>query len=207
MTHERNAQALLALVADDASRRIDAALAAAAADAHRLRQDAQAAARAAVRAAYTDERHRHRERVQAAEAALATRQRLALQRRNSALVAAGLDALPAALRERWRDGRSRAAWIDRALAQARASLPSAGWDVRHPPGLGGEEREALAATIRHATGHEPTLIAEAGLDAGLAIGCAGTLVDARLCSLVADRARLGARLLDRADAPLPEATQ
>lgn len=198
MDHDRNAQALLALLAEDAEQRIAAALAAAHDEADRMRRDAHAAARAAMRSAYANERPRHRERVGLAQAALDTRERLALQRRNAALVAAGLAALPAALHARWQDDAMRAAWVAGALAQARRTLPPAAWDVRHPAAWDAAERDALALQIAAATGQAPAMLADVALDAGIAIGCEGTLVDARAPSLVADRNRIGAQLLHHA---------
>jgi len=200
VTLERNAEALTALVAEDVARRSEAALAAARDEAARLLRDAHGDARRAMRAAYADERHRHRERVRAAQAALDSRERLALQRRNAALIAAGLQALPAALRARWDEPATRGMWVECALAQARGALPEAAWDVRHPAAWDAAERDAVARRIEAATGHAPAMIADTGLEAGLAIGCEGTLVDARVATLAADRARIGARLLCHAQA-------
>ncbi|HEX4884261.1 MAG TPA: hypothetical protein VFX05_08995 [Casimicrobiaceae bacterium] len=195
MTVERNAQALVALVEDDARQRIEAALGAAREDAARVRREAHASARTAVREAYADERHRHRERVAAAQAASETRRRLAQQALNAALVAAGLAALPAALRQRWNDEPARRAWIDDTFAQARTSLPAAAWQVTHPVAWAGAERDALRARIVDATGIAPAFVAAPAIDVGLAIEARGTRVDATLAGLLADRARLGARLL------------
>lgn len=200
MTHERNAQALVALVAEDAAQRIATTLAAAREDADHVRREAHAAARMAMRTAHAAEQQRQRERVGLAQAALDTRERLALQRRNAALVAAGLRALPAALQARWQDDAARAAWVAGAVAQAHATLPPAAWDVRHPAAWALAERDALARRIAEVSGQAPAMIADATLDAGLAIGCEGTLVDARAASLVSDRNRIGARLLHHAQA-------
>jgi hypothetical protein len=200
MTVERNAAALLALVQEDAARRVNGALAAARDDAARIRREAHDAARAAVRKAYADERHRHRERVAAAQAARDTRERLALQRHNAALVAAGLAELPGALAHRWQLPQTRAAWVDRAFEQACATLPRTQWAVVHPGAWPGDEREALAARIATFTGQAPKFVEDPALPAGVAIEANGTRVDARLPGLMADRSRLGARLLYVANA-------
>jgi hypothetical protein len=197
---EPNVAALLALVEDDAARRIDAALATAHEEAARVRREAHAAARASVRVAYVDERHRHRERVRAAEAARDTRLRLAAQALDAVTVAAGLAALPDALRARWRDDAARCAWIDDAFAQARAALPAGAWRVLHPVDWPTAERAALASRIVAAAGSPPAFEAVPGLDAGLALEARGTRVDATVAGLLADRARLGARLLHFAHA-------
>jgi hypothetical protein len=197
---EPNAAALLALVEDDAARRIDAALATAYEEAARVRREAHAAARAAVRVAYVDERHRHRERVRAAEAARDTRLRLAAQALDAATVAAGLAALPDALRARWRDDPARCAWIDDAFAQARTALPTGTWRVLHPVDWPAAEREALGTRIAAVAREAPTFEAVAGLDAGLALEAHGTRVDATVAGLLADHGRLGARLLHFAHA-------
>jgi len=200
----RNAGALIRLVDDDAAARVAAVLQIANDEAARIRREAHARARSTVKAAYEDERRRHRDRVAAAQAALDTRRRLALQQRNAALVDAGLAALPGALRARWADADGRAAWVAQALAQARAVLPRTTWEVVHPVAWAGAERAALADAIERATGHAPSLAGDATLQAGLAIGAQGTRVDARLAGLLADRARIGARLLHHADAAARE---
>jgi len=197
MTLERNERALIALVESACEQRRREILEAARRDADALRRAAHAEARRAMRRAFESERRLSRERIEAAQAHLETRQRAATQQRNTALVAAALQALPAALLARWRAPASREAWIDRAVDAALRALPQGAWRVSHPVGLSVDERARLAAAIVARGGTAPVLVADAGVEAGLAIAADGASIDATLPALIADREDIGARLLDR----------
>jgi vacuolar-type H+-ATPase subunit H len=204
---ERNAQALIDLVRDAATARREALLGAARDEAARLVREAHAEARRRLRSAFGDARKRGRDRIDAARAMLETRRRQSRQRHSAALLAAAWQRLPGALEARWRDDRARADWVSRTLAEARLALPAQRWRIVHPADWAGAERDALVAAVHAATGVAPDLVADATLAAGLALAADGTTVDATLASLLADRAELGAMLLERLeDEPSPGAS-
>lgn len=197
MTLEQNERALVELVEGACARRRHEILEAARREADALRRDAHAEARRAMRRAFEAERHLTRERIEAARAHLDTRQRAATQQRSAALAATALRLLPEALLARWREPAAREAWIGRALAAAQHALPRGPWRVAHPVDLAEGERSRLAAAIAARTGTPSALSADPRVDAGLLIATDGASIDATLAGLLADRADIGARLLDR----------
>jgi hypothetical protein len=199
MSLERNTQALIDLVQRAAASRRAELIGVAQSQANALLREAREEARRKMRRAFDDERRRARERLAAAQAMLETRRRLALQRRNGALLATGWQVLPDALVDRWLQQAARAAWVACALTAARQALPKRGWRIVHPPAWPVAEREALVETVAHETGVAPALHTDPDLRAGIAIVADGTTVDATLAGLVADRAEIGASLLQRLD--------
>jgi hypothetical protein len=197
MSIARNEQALIALVEEDAERKRSEMLGAARSDAEAIVRSAHVEARAAMRRAFEDERRLERQRVGAAEANLETRRRLALQRRNAALVAAAWPLLPAAFVARWRDPRTRQLWVDDAADHACAALPKAAWAVAHPVDWPAAERERLASRIASHCGKEPLFVPDATVQAGLRITADGTSVDATIAALLADRNEIAGQLLHR----------
>ena len=195
MPVDRQTEALLALVEADRASKCGAILAEAQARVTALLDEAHADARARIRAAFDEERARRDERVAAARANLQTRRRLALQRRAAALLAEGWRQLPEALVRRWQQAATRAAWVADVVAGARERLPPAGWRIIHAPGWPDAEREALARELAAALDAAPELVPDADARAGLRIAAAGNVVDGTLNGLTADRAEVGARLL------------
>ena len=200
MSVDRQTQALLALVEADRARKCDAILDEARARAAALRAEAHADARRRMRAAFVEERARRDERVAAARANLQTRRRLALQRRAAALLAEGWRCLPAALTRRWRDPAARRQWVEGVVASARARLPPSGWRITHAPDWPAAERDELARELAVALGSAPELIVDANAGAGLRIAAGGNVMDGTLAGLLADRAEIGARLLQLLEA-------
>lgn len=188
-------QALLALVEADRAAKCAALQNAARTLATELTAQAHATARQRMRRAIDDERALRAERVGAAAAELQTRRRLAEQARDTALLTNGWEALPAALAARWRDAAARAAWVQRAIAEATAALPRAAWRIVHAPGWPAQEIAAVAGEIAAVTGAAPSFGADAAIAGGLSIAVAGTAIDATVHGLLADRAEIGARLL------------
>ena len=199
MSLERKTQALIDLVQHAAALHRSELIDAAKSKANALFRETHAETRQKMRRAFDDERRRARERLAAAQATLETRRRLALQRRNAALLDAAWQMLPDALEERWQDEAMRARWIARALGAARQALPKRGWRIVHPPEWPAVERDALAETIAHETGVAPGLHPDPALSAGIAIVADGTTIDATLAGLLADRADIGGSLLQRLD--------
>jgi hypothetical protein len=197
MSLERNTRALIDLVQQAAASRRAALIDAARAQARAMLRDARQQARAQARRVFDDERARARQKLAAATATLQTRQRLALQRRDAALLASGWALLPEALVQRWQQPAARLAWIGRALAAARDALPTPEWRIVHPPDWPAGERDALAAKVAHDTGVAPRIDVDPALRAGIVITADATSVDATLDGLLADRNEIGAALLQQ----------
>lgn len=195
MSVDRQTQALLALVEADRARKCDAILAEAKARAQALLDEAHAAARERIRAAFAEERARCDERVAAARANLQTRRRLALQRRAAALLAEGWRRLPEALVRRWGQPETRAAWVADVVAAARERLPRTGWRITHAHGWPDAERAALAGELTAALAAAPEFVLDPDARAGLRIAAGGNVIDGTQAGLTADRAEIGARLL------------
>lgn len=200
MSVDRQTQALLTLVEADRAKKCNAILDEARARVVALLAEAHADARRRMRAAFVEERARRDERVAAARANLQTRRRLASQRRASALLAEGWRKLPAELTRRWRDADARRQWVASVVAGARELLPRSGWRITHAPDWPAAERDALARELAGATGAAPEFVVDANAGAGLRIAAGGNVIDGTLAGLVADRAEIGARLLQLLEA-------
>jgi vacuolar-type H+-ATPase subunit H len=195
MTLERRAQALLDLVEEDRCRQCDAIIGEARARAAEVLARSHADARARMRELFADERQQARERVDAAQARLQTRSRLHEQRRAADMLALGWRRLPEALLARWRDAGQRQCWVDAVTAIAIRVLPRTRWQIVHGPDWAVTEQRALCVRVTPAPDLAPTLIADAGIAAGLKIAAGGNVVDGTLAGLVSDRTEVGARLL------------
>lgn len=141
------------------------------------------------------ERTRARERIQAARAESDTRQRTGGERLNAHILGVAWPRIQVALEARWRDPRSRRAWVQGAIAQARALLPSGVWTLRHAPDWPAAEWGGLGAALAGELGTEPRFVADGALSAGLVIEGPGAMLDASLEGLLKDRTRIEARLL------------
>ncbi|MFO1317947.1 MAG: hypothetical protein U1F58_20310 [Burkholderiales bacterium] len=195
MTLEARVAALLELVEADRCGRCDAIVEATRQRIDALLGEAHAAARAQMREAFAVERKRAAERIAAARAGLATRRRLYEQQRAAALLAVGMERLPAALRARWRDDAARTAWVDAVVAVAATALPRDAWRIAHPVDWAEAERAALGARLAAELATAPAFAAERAIAAGMRIAAGGNVIDGTLAGLLADRATIGARLL------------
>ena len=195
MTLESRVAALLELVDGDRRDRCEAVAAATRQRIDGLLREAHASARAQVRDAFAVERRRAAERVAAARAGLATRRRLYEQQRAAVLLAAGMERLPDALRQRWRDDAARAGWISAVGDAATAALPRNGWRIAHPVDWPEAERAALVARLAGEYCDAPAFAADPAIAAGLSIAAGGNVIDGTLAGLTADRVAIGARLL------------
>jgi len=204
MTLERRTQALLALVEGDRSTQREAILAEARGRASALLGQAHADARARMREAFAEERRQSRDSVAAAQAKLATRRRLHEQHRTAALLALGWQRLPDALRERWQDGELRRIWVDAILAVASRVLPPVQWRIAHGPDWPAAEQQAMSTRVAPQLDAVPTLVADAGIAAGLRITSGGNVVDGTLAGLVNDRIAVSAQLLRQLEQGLPQ---
>jgi hypothetical protein len=196
MTADGKTAALLALVEAYRAGKCGAILAAARAEADAIVAQAHSAARTRMRTAFAEERERVATRVAAALANLETRRRIARQQRSAALLAAAWERLPAALFARWHDARDRRRWVNGVVGAAQRALPHAAWQVTHASGWPVDERDALAAELRAAPGVAVSFIEDPCVRCGLRIAAGHNVVDATQEGLLADRADIGARLLD-----------
>ena len=195
MTVDGQAQGLLDLVAADRAQKCEAILAEARGKAADLLRQAHADARDRMRMAFREERERHDARVNAARANLQTRRRLELQQRAAALLAAAATRLPGELIRRWEAAPTRRTWVAAVIAEARGLMPGGAWQIRYTQGWPAAEREAIAAELTTLLGATPTCVADPGIRAGLKICADGNVVDGTLDGLIADRAVIGAQVL------------
>ena len=196
MTTGNKTAALLALVETDRAAKCGAILDAARAEADAIAAEAHAAARTRMRTAFAEERECVAARIAAADANLETRRRIARQQRAAALLASAWERLPAALLARWHDAQGRRAWAESVAADAGRALPHAAWQIVHAPGWPAAERDALAGALR--TAHEITVsfVEDPRVRCGLKIAADHNVVDGTQEGLLADRAEIGAGLLD-----------
>ncbi len=202
---DRQVQALLDLVEADRARKCEAILGEAKARADALLLQAHAEARSRMREAFAEERQRRDGRIAAARANLQTRQRLAQQQRAAAFLAAGWQRLPAALLACWTDPAARRMWVDRVTNSARAVLPKRAWRIVHAADWPPAERDALARELGSALGTAPAFVSDPSLRAGLKIAADGNVIDGTQEGLLADRAEIGAMLLDELEGEGAEA--
>jgi hypothetical protein len=195
MTVRTRMQALLDMVESDRRTRCQALLDQARAEAASALEQARAQARTQMRDAFADERQRARSRIAAAQAELQTRRREHAQRRVEALLVLAWQRLPGVLRQRWRDDAARQRWVRMAFDTARSALPHGTWTVVHGPHWPAAERDALAARCQQAAGAAPRFVVDERIDAGLRIGTEGSVMDATLDGLLADRDEVGGRLI------------
>ena len=200
MTVRTRMQALLDMVERDRQARCQALLDQARAEADAALAQARALARTQMREAFADERQRARSRIAAAQAELQTRCREHAQRRIEALLVLAWQRLPGVLRQRWHDDAARARWVRMAFDAARAALPHEAWTVSHGPDWPAAEQAALADQCRAAFGAAPGFVVDPRIEGGLRIGTGGSVVDATLAGLLADRDEIGGRLIGELEA-------
>jgi hypothetical protein len=192
---EERTRALLALVDEYRESKSGEILGAARAEARTLLAHAFRLARSRVHEAIVDERKRHDAAVAAAQAKLHTRQRLAHQGREAAMLAEGWRRLPAALAERWGTPAGRRRWAETHLGRALAALPRTKWEVAHASGWPVDEREGAAGWLAAHGGPEVAFAEDAGLAAGFRVRAGYNTLDATLEGLLADRKGIEGRLL------------
>jgi hypothetical protein len=195
MTLAAGEQALLDLVEADRAQRCDTIMAEARANAAATLAAAYAEARGRMRSTFAGERERRVALVAAAQAKLQTHRRLHEQRRAAALVAAGWQKLPAALRVRWQHALSQRAWVECVIAAARAALPKSSWRIEYAAGWPDEARAALCQSLAGELGAPPQLVADDTIQAGLKVVAGRMAVDGTLEGLLGDRSEIGAALL------------
>jgi hypothetical protein len=187
-------QALLDLIEADRARQCAQIIGDENSRAAALRAQACREARGRLRQAFEELRRQRQAAIAAAQARLATRRRLRLQQRHTALLQLAWQQLPRELKARWQQADARAAWVAQVLSAARTRMPQGPWRILHAPDWPIAEQQALAAA--HAgTGPAPILEADANIIAGLKVVAQGNVIDGTLEGLLADRTELDARLL------------
>jgi len=164
------------------------------AQAEEIVRRARTEARARVRQAITETRRSDNDAVTRRRAALETQSRRARQGTLRELLERAWLALPAALQSRWSQDDARQRWCDAACAAAGRSLLRAErvqveLDATDAPTLG----PVIAA--RMAPRSNVTVLAVAGLGAGLRLRAGNACIDATLQGLLAARERITAELL------------
>ena len=192
---ERQMHALIELVETDRKAR-EAALRQAADQAcAEILRTARAAARERSHAALAEERRRRSHALAATTARLANEERQFEQQTHAALLALAWQRLPHLLEARWADPEARRDWIAHVFAAARLALPAGAWTLVHGPGLSESDRDTLAELAAEA-GVSLELVADPAIHGGLKLRAGGNVIDGTAAGLLADRAAIGARLLD-----------
>lgn len=194
---ERAREALLALIAADREARCRAILAPAEEAAAARVAAALRAARDALRRGLASERAAMRAQLDAARAQRDAAVRERHQRIVRAVVAEGWPLLAAALGRRWEAPRSRQRWIAAALDAACARLPPRDWCIRHPPGVSAAEADAMGRRLAARGIAGVRCEAAAEIAAGLEIRVGTACLDATVAGLLADRAAVAGRLVQR----------
>jgi hypothetical protein len=194
MNLEEREQGLLKLVEDYRDTECRALLDTARAEAQGLIKRTYLSERARLHQRVVSERAGARSRIHAAQAERDTRERAGGERANAALLDAAWPRLHETLMARWQDPAARDAWIDSVVAEAERLLPKGPWTLRHADAPAADW-QALAVTLATRLGHEPRLVADQSLAAGLRIECAGAVLDGSLEGLLRDRGRIESRLL------------
>jgi vacuolar-type H+-ATPase subunit E/Vma4 len=166
----------------------------AAAQAEEIVRRARAEARARVRQAIAETRRADDDAVTRRRAALETESRRARQGTLRELLEHAWLALPAALQSRWSQDDARQRWCDAACAAAGRSL----LQLEHVQvELDANDATTLGPVIaaRMAPRSSVTVLAVAGLGAGLRLRAGNACVDATLPGLLAARERITAELL------------
>jgi flagellar biosynthesis/type III secretory pathway protein FliH len=152
-------------------------------------------ARRHVHEAVDSERARVRVRIGAARAELETLRRQHRQQLGSIILETVREHLPEVLAERWADPAARKAWIRNTAAQALQRLPRGRWTVRHALCFQASDYDTLLQALGDLGAHEPELVSDPKLDAGLIVECQGVRLDASVAGLLSDREAVEARLL------------
>lgn len=165
------------------------------AQAAEIRRRARALARDRVSKAAHEERARLEREVRMVEAEIETEQRRRARKRDTALIAAGREALARALEARWEGKAERAEWVQATLSEAASVLLGKRWTLEHPADFAAEERDAALALAREKFGAEIEAVAAEDLDKGLRIRSAGASVDMSITGLLSNERVIEGELL------------
>ena len=187
--------ALLALVEADRERQCAQILEPAQAQADSLGSHARAEALTQLRNAFAQQRSRRHDALAAAQAKLATQRRLNKQQRTASLLQQAWARLPDELLAAWIRPDSRAAWIAKVVATARAHLPPGDWGIVHATDWPVAEQQTTASSLTASGVGVPWLKADAAIRAGIKIVSGGNVIDGTMTGLLADRSEFESQLL------------
>ena len=187
--------ALLALVEADRERQCAQILEPAQAQAESLGSHARAEALTQLRNAFAQQRSRRHDALAAAQARLATQRRLNEQQRTASLLQRAWARLPDELLAAWMRPDSRAAWIAKVMAAARAHPPPGDWCIVHPTDWPAAEQQTTASSLAASTVGVPCLKADTTIRAGIRVVSGGNVIDGTLTGLLADRSEFESQLL------------
>jgi hypothetical protein len=197
MTLAERTAALVATVEQYRAERCAELLQPAAAEARAIVKGALTDARRRVTTAIDEERKRLRRDVGAVEASLATERRLVAQQRAVRQLDRAWVALRGALARRWSEPAARRAWVEAHLARAVECLAhDAEWRIRHHAAWRDDERRDATESLR-SRGIRAVFEHDPALAAGVVVVCGHNVLDASLDGLLADRAGIEGRLLQR----------
>ena len=195
MNLQERQKGLLRLVQDYREQECRRILEAARQEAADIRSQSFHKLRAHLHSRVVAERSRARERIQAARAEQTTQERSARERMSLELLRTAWPLLRERLLARWREPEQRRRWTAAYLRRALSMLPHGRWTVRHAPEWCDQERREALTELIDDFGQAPGFRSEPAMEAGLIIESGGAVLDASLGGLLADRARLEARLL------------
>ena len=192
-THNRESlEALVAHVEEQCRSRVDEIERRAGDQSDRIRQSARDKAAELLREARARERRNMRERVRTERARQQGRIRKRELAERRTMAERGLEHVREALVRLWhRDEHARAAWLKRALSDARNVMTGDDWSVRHPGDWSPDQARAarVARDARIEWKADPTL------REGFLVSAGKAVVDATPAGLTARGARIGGVLL------------
>jgi hypothetical protein len=195
MKREQAVEALLQVIADKRDASCRAERERAAAEERDILKAAHAGARKRLRPAVEEASRRPRDRLARAEARSRTRQRLLQQRRVTSRLEKAWGLVRESLARSWLDPDARRGWIERAALRAADVLPAGSWSVAHPADWPREERESMRQWLLARGAGAAGFSADPAVTAGVKFASGGTVLDATLEGLLADRPAVEARLL------------
>jgi len=164
-------------------------------EARQIVAEARQRARRRVKDAVVEKRRRVEEHCRRVRVGLDARRRDELFAELGRRLAAGLDALPAALGERWADAGQRHAWCRHVLDGAGLVLRPGRWTLLVAPGPDADELHELATAAGELAGEAPGMEVRDELTAGLVIAHDGARYDGTIAGLTASRNAVQAALL------------
>ncbi len=147
------------------------------------------------REAVRDERRRREKALQMAEHRIRAEAGQRMQVLYAGLLRDGWPALVDALEQRWSDPRARASWCDMVTEAALCVFGPSTWTIEHPPDWTDTDRERLERSLKSHGVPLPQFQLDESTNAGLRVRHDTACLDGTIDGLLAERARVEARLL------------
>ncbi len=164
-------------------------------EADRIVKNSHKNARLRVKEAVAEERRLFAEAENTAQARLETDERRKRLKESEALLQLGRAALREALMERWHNPEARKEWLAMVTEQAVEFLPDGEWEIVCSQGVEAQEIQDMQSRIEKERAIKSFETNDAGLVAGLKIGCNQAWVDGSITALLADSRAIDAQLL------------